>query len=810
MPLKQVLAYAIQIADALGKAHAAGIIHRDLKPSNIMINSEGTVKILDFGLAKLVAATEPGNVESTASTLETFTDGGKLLGTPAYMSPEQAASKPVDGRSDIFSFGLILYEMLTGRRPFGGDTKLAMITAMLREEPTPLSQLVPGLPAEVERVVMCCLQKDPQRRWQSMADLKLILQDLKAEPDSGGSPLTGARRFTSQWLAADVAIVLLAGFVLDFVVRKITQPTPSFPVVRAVIKLEPGLWLNGMLWKGGLQRPTRTAMVMSRDGRFIVYSAVAENPGPEAKPQLYLRGTDQSEARPIAGTEGGISPFLSPDDRWVGFWADGKLMKVSIDGGVPVILCNAGKPFGASWALDNSIIFATDQSSGLFRVSAEGGDPESLTMPDKTREETYHRLPYCLPGGKSALFTITREARDLQPRTALLDLKTRKWRVLMEDAADARYVPTGQLVFLREGTLMAVPFDLGRGVVMGQPVPVIANILQALNVPNSAYDTAAGQFSISDSGWLVYAEGGIFPDLQGSLVWVDHQGRTEAIVPFKAPFSGPRLSPDGRRIAYTTFGSQPQLWVYDLNRGTASRLTGEGRVLWLTWTPDGKRLVFGWQKRGTSNLYWQLADGSGAIERLTTSEFSQIPGSWSPDGATLAFVEFHPDTDWDIYSLDLRSRRTTAFLNSPAREAYPEFSPDGRWMAYVSDESGRYEVYVRPFPGPGGKWLISQEGGSEPLWARNGKQLYYRSLDAAQIWAVDVQADGGFSASKPRLLFKTPLMPGLPEREWDVSLDGQRFLMVKIEEVKPTPVTEMVLVTNWSQDLQHLSSTAKK
>ena len=810
MPLKQVLAYATQIADALGKAHAAGIVHRDLKPSNIMIGGEDHVKILDFGLAKLVAAAGSGNDDFTASTVETLTDEGNVLGTPAYMSPEQAEGKPVDGRSDIFSFGLILYEMLSGRRPFGGDTKLAVITAMLHEEPAPLNQLVPGLPPEVERVVMCCLEKDPQRRWQSMADLKLILQDLNEESDAGGKKILGVRRFTTQRLAAGVVLALLAGFVIDLAVRKTTQPTSAFPVVRSVIKVGPGLWLDGMRRERDAQRPSRTAMVMSRDGRFIVYSAVAENSGPQAKSQLYLRRIDQSQARAIAGTEGGIGPFLSPDNRWVGFWANGKLMKVSVDGGIAVTLCNAEQPFGATWALDNSIVFANANSSGLFRVSAEGGDPESLTTPDKMRGEVSHRLPYFLPDGKSVLFTIMREPHEMHPRTALLDLETRKWHVLIEDAADARYVPTGHLVFLRQGTLMVAPFDLGRREVMGQPVPAIANVMQALNITNSYWDTSAGQFSVSDSGWLVYAEGGILPDYQASLVWVDRQGRTEPIAPFKAPFFAPRLSPDGQRIAYAIHGREKQICIYDLNRGTTTQLIAEGKAYYPSWTPDGKRLVFGWMKEGSPNLYWQPADESSAMERLTTSDDLQYAGSWSPDGATLAFVEYRPDAKFDIFLLDLRSRRTTPFLNSRAKEAYPEFSPDGRWMAYASDESGRWEVYVRPFPGPGGKWLISQEGGLQPLWARNGKQLFYRS-ENGEIWVVDFRTDGGFSAGKPHLLFNVPMLGyGEPIRTWDLSSDGQRFLMVKLDDVKPTPVTEMVLVMNWSQELQRLAPAANK
>jgi Tol biopolymer transport system component/DNA-binding winged helix-turn-helix (wHTH) protein len=637
----------------------------------------------------------------------------------------------------------------------------------------------------------------PQQWWQFKPDLKLPFQ------------ITVARSSSFIWLAAGVFIVVLTAFLIGLAVTKLARPSATPPVVKAVIKLEPGLSLGlPTIWG----RPARTAMAISRDGHFIVYSAIAGSPGPDAKPRLYLRRTDQSEARPIAGAEGGEMPFLSPDDRWVGFWTGGKLMKVSVDGGVPVTLTNLTWPFGASWTLDNTILFASGSDNSLFRVSAEGGEAESLTAPDRSKQEYSHRLPHCLPDGKSALFTIMSETFDLHPRVALLDVKTRKWRVLIDDAADARYVPPGYLVFLRQGTLMAVPFDLGRLEVMGQQAPVLANVMQSLNGTNDYVNQASGQFSISDSGWLVYAEGGIFPDRQNSLVWVDRQGRTEAIAAFKAPFFAPRLSPDGKQIAYQTLGKESQVWVYDINRGTASRLTGEGRARWPNWTPDGKRLVFGWCKEGAPNLYWQPADGSGAMERLTKSDFWQSPGSWSPDGATLAFAELKPKTLRHIFLLDLKSHGTAPFLNSSATEAYPELSPDGRWMAYTSDETGRLEVYVRPFPGPGGKWLISQEGGTEPLWARSGKQLYYRSLDGKEVWAVDFQTGAGFTASKPRRLLKmTEVMgTGAPIRSRDVSLDGQRLLMVKLEDTKPTPVTELVLIVNWAEDLKLLAPTGKK
>jgi serine/threonine-protein kinase len=704
------------------------------------------------------------------------------------------------------------------------------MAAILRGEPD-WASLPVGTPQNMRTVLRRCLQKDPNRRLRDIGDARVEMLEGLSEP-AEVPPVS--QRFSWLRLLAIGAVILVIGLLSGIAVMKYfklaTSPA-SQPLVRSAIRLEPGHWLDGQRWPppSGFDHPTRTVMAISSDGGFIVYSAVKENPGLQDKPCLYLRRTDQLGSTPIAGTEGGIYPFLSPDDRWVGFWIGeplinsligepwanrNRLMKVSIDGGVPVPLCDALMPYGASWGSGSSIVFSADESKGLFKISAEGGVPESLTTPDKAKDEASHRLPHFLPDGESVLFTIMREGLDTQPRVALLDLRTREWRVLLGDAADARYVPTGHLVFIRQGILMVVPFDLGRHEVKGQPVPAIAGVMQALNITNPSYNTAAGQFSISNSGSLLYAEGGILRDNQDSLVWVDREGKAEHVASAKAPYFAPRLSPDRQRIAYTTLGRERRAWIYDLERDTAVPLTGEGSAVWATWTPDSKRLVFGWSKSGIENLFLQPSDGSSAMERLTTSDSLQAPASWSPDGATLVFTEWHPEVAGnDILLLDLKSRRVTPFLNSRADESHPDLSPDGRWIAYSSDEGkpSVYEVYVRPFPGPGGKWLISIEGGAEPLWARNGKQLFYRSSGGQQVWVVDIRTDGGFFPSKPRLLFKAQ---GLGEsglsRAWDLSPDGQRFLMVKMEERTSQPVTEMVLVQNWFEELKRYFPTGKK
>jgi predicted Ser/Thr protein kinase len=807
LPVEDALAVCRQIAEALEAAHENGIIHRDLKPSNIVVSAEGKIKILDFGLARALAGEAADPSDSPTITHE-MTRPGVLLGTAAYMSPEQARGKTVDKRADIWAFGCILYECLTGKRAFAGETITDIVATVLKSEPE-WALLPVDTPLLVRTVLRQCLQKDPARRLRDIGDAFLGMNESAIPP----SELVALpRRFSRWWIAGLVAIWAIAATLVTIAFMRHFQgapsPAPSPLVTRSIIRIEPGQWLAGVTRKAEFWQPSRTAMAISRDGRFIVYSAIEGDPGPQAIPRLYRRWTDQLEAKPITGTDGGINPFLSPDNRWVGFWSGGKLMKVSIDGGVPAPFCDSASSFGASWGPDSSIVFSSDEDVGISRVPADGGKPEVLTTPDKTSDEKSHRLPHILPNGKNALFTIMKEAYDAHPRIAILNLETKKKTPLMEDAVDARYVSTGHLVFLRRGILMAVPFDLHGLKEAGQPVPVVENVMQAINSANSNFNTEAGQFSVSDSGWLIYVPGGAVNGYENSLVWVDQQGNPQPITSFKAAFIIPRLSSDGQRIAYNFIGSEWRLDIYDLLRATATPWTSEGRSLFSTWTPNGKRVIFSWWKSGVANLYWQHADGSSPMERLTTSEYFQFPASVTPDEATLAFVEVRPDhTSYHLLLLDLQSRQVTSFSNSTFNECCPMFSPDGRWLAYSSNESGKDEVYVRLYPGGGGKSKISLDGGTDPLWARDGKQLFYRRQDQVQdqVWVVDVQTDQGFS--KPRLLFEKPgpvYRIGGVVPFWDISLDGQRFLMVKSDDRKATPVTEMILVQNWFEELKRL------
>jgi serine/threonine-protein kinase len=538
----------------------------------------------------------------------------------------------------------------------------------------------------------------------------------------------------------------------------------------------------------------------------------------------------EHEAAPIKGTEGGVDPFFSPDGEWVGFWAEGKLQKVRVEGGPPVPICEVARPFGASWGLDNNIYMGQGPvrdvaAVSIIKVSATGGELQAVnTAADHT---VTHSLPQLLPDGKTLLFTTNKinvagagswDGAEIVTQS----LETGSQKVLMKNGADARYVPTGHLVFVREGTLLAAPFDLKRLEITGGAVVVVEDVRQAINVPHSLFDTGAGQFSFSASGTLVYAPGGIFPDFQASFVWIDRKGNVEPVLGPTGSFVVNRLSPDGRRVAVHTSGyKNDNIWIFDIARGTLTRLTLEEETAehWPTWTPDGARITYASNRGGRFRIYEVPADGSGpeqclisAIrderapeERLSASGFT-APGSWSPDGQVLAFYYIG-----EIWTLP-RDREPSPFLQLPFFVQYPEFSPDGRWLVYVSNFSGRREVYVTSYPGPGPKIQISVEGGMSPAWSRDGREIFFWGLDdgegLAPMMVVDVTTDPVFSVGKPRELFKvesTGYVGAMPFRSYDVTSDGRKFLMLKQSSRVEEPVTELSVVLNWFEELKRLA-----
>jgi serine/threonine-protein kinase len=647
-----------------------------------------------------------------------------------------------------------------------------------------------------------CLQRDPRKRLRDIGDARIELEEIGAHPPEEA---VDTKRFPMIWVLA-ICVVGCLGFLIGSIANKSGGGKLSPSPVASVIKLEPGHSLGGMRRARELNWPSRTAVTFSRDGSFIVYCGVDDNAGSDARSQLFMRHLDNLEATPIPGTEGSVTPFLSPDDRWIGFFADGMLKKVPIEGGVTQDLCEAPLPYGASWGDDESIVFnGLIGVMGLIRVSSQGGKPEILTEPDAEKREYSHRLPFHLPNERGVLFTIMRNDVDLKPRIAVLESDARNWRDLLEDASDARYIPTGHLVFLRGGNLMAVAFDLHRLEISGQPVPVISGVMHNLNFTNGDYNTGKGQFHISDSGCLVFVPGSIVPNQKNTLVWVDMNGNESPIGSITKAYSAPRLSPDGQKIVYLTRGTDWCIWAYDIARDIHRQVITERTAFWPIWTPDGNRIVFSWSDTYPENIYTVPTDGSTVMERLTTSQNGQYATSFSPDGNLLAFLEWR--NSYDILIYNFRDISITSFAVAEYNELYPEFSPDGRWIAYCTKQEGRYEVYVRSSSGTGETIKVSREGGREPLWAKSGKQIFYRWGN--QMWAVDVQTEAGFSPGSPRFLFEKRIGTSVPVRSYDISLDDQRFLMVREEERVPQPVTEMILIQNWFEELKKHVPTGK-
>jgi Tol biopolymer transport system component len=791
IPVDEALSIAKQIADGLEAAHERGIIHRDLKPANVKVRPDGTVKVLDFGLAKALAPASAAVTDVTVSPNITspamMTGIGVLLGTAAYMSPEQARGKAVDKRCDIWAFGCVLYEMVTGKQAFRGEDITETLASVVKAEPD-WDVLPADTPSNIRTLLFRCLQKDIKKRVRDAGDIVIECEQLVTTSATVVvTPLAVVPIFSRRSVAIGLVGLLLGGFIAGFAVWRLT-PEPMAPVSRFTVMLP----LGQRLAVG------HTAIAVSPDGRRLAYVAIASG----GLQQLYLREMDSLEGKPLAGTEGAVGPFFSPDGLRLGFFTFNRLKNVSVSGGPPVILAPV-RDFGrgGSWGPDGNIVFASGPESGLSLVSAAGGTVESLTTIDRQKGEGSHRFPHYLPGGRALLLTVGTGGSWDDARIEVLPLGSDERKVLIGGGSDARYVPTGHLVHRRTGSLVAVPFDLGRMEVVGSPVVLVEGVLPATN------NTGAAQATFTYAGSLLYVPGagGVF---EITPVWVDRAGREQ---PFPLPppprvYGEPRFSPNGQSVALDIDeGNGGDVWIYELPRGTLTRLTVDGARLPI-WTSDGKKVTFAsGRSPAAGGLFWKPADGSGNVERLTTSENPQRPDSWSPNGETLAFTENDSSTGLDIWALPLKNgKKSRPLIRTSFNETNLAFSPDGGWIAYQSDESGRYEVYVQPFPGPGGRVPISTQGGTGPAWSRDGRELFYRSGDKMMAVATTIQPT--FQVAKPTVLFEKPYYYVDPLRDYDIASDGRRFLMLKEGEQVANAI-RMNLVLNWFEELKRLVPT---
>ena len=796
VPVGEALKISAQIAEALEAAHEKQIIHRDLKPANVKVTPEGKVKVLDFGLAKAFEGDLANQDMNNSPTLsQAATMQGVILGTAGYMSPEQARGKATDKRTDIWAFGCVLYELLTGKQAFQGETVTDITVKILTGEPE-WTGLPPETPTQIRILLKRCLQKEKTLRKQAAGDVRIEIQEALSGPAPAESAEVAGKELHGWRLPVLIGLTALITAVVVEIVAWNVKPARPQPVTRAVINLPPGQQLAGM--------NSGPALALSPDGTQLAY--VAREGGVQ---QIYIHAMDSLEAKPLTGTEGAVIPFFSPDAQWVGFFAGAKLKKISVSGGLAQTLGDAGIPLGASWGNHGMIALATAFNSVLVQASEAGGALQPLTQFSK--QEITHRWPEFLPGGKAVLFTAGENALNFtNAQIAVQPIGKGERRDLIQGGMNPRYAPSGHLVYAQGDGLMAVPFDMQRLVTTGGAVPVVKGVLQSPI-------TGSAQYSLSATGSLAYVPGHT-QSVESKLVLVTRDGKEQPLVAPVRAYVNPRMSPDGRKLAITIEDQEDQIWLYDLSRDTLTRLTFEGMLNNpAVWTPDGKRIAFASNKDGPTNIFWELADGSGGMERLTTSDHTQLPRSFSPDGQLLAFMEVNQTTGYDISVLQMgnsskgsgQSRGLLPFLRTSFNESVPAFSPDGHWLAYVSDESGRFEVYAQPYPGPGGKYQISTEGGTEPTWNPSGKELFYRS--GAKMMAVDIVTQPTFSIGKPRVLFEGPYLPTrLTFPNYDVAPDGQRFLMLKPVEQAETAPTQINIVLNWFEELKRRVPTGTK
>jgi serine/threonine-protein kinase len=790
IPVVEAIAIARQIADALEYAHEKGVTHRDLKPANIKITSDGKSKVLDFGLAKVLQAEPSGSSDPSSSPTFTgaHTLAGMILGTAAYMSPEQAKGKIVDRRTDIWAFGCVLLEMLTGRPAFDGETITDTMAAIVRAEPD-WSLLPSETPSKLREFLRRCLRKDPRQRLQSMGDARIALDEALSDPSppQGPAPLhqTHARR-TQAWVLTGL-LTLAIGIALAGWWK--ASRLDERPLQRFELTLGPGESFN---FEGN------SPLAISPDGTRVAYAARHG-----AVAQIYIRSLDRLEALPLAGTEGAVQPFFSPDSKWIGFATRGRLMKVPAFGGPVVDLCAINNNSrGASWGPDGYIYAALSATLGLMRVPASGGDPQPFTTLDPQKKERTHRWPQVLPDGKSVLFTVgTADSPEFYDDSEIdvVSIATGKRTAIFKGASMAAYIPTGHLIYARAGQLFAVPFDAARLQVTGTATPVVQNV---------AADTSSGAafFSISNID-LIYISGPTINE-RNSLVWADRTGAVTALPAPPHHYRDVRLSPDGQRVAVVIAEKTQDVWIYDIRGNTLNRLTFEGQDLSPVWTPDGKRIIYqAALGGGLSQLKWIPADGSGPSQALVDPDSRPpFPVSVSPDGKFLSYKYLNGG----MMLLPLQGEHKPIPISSiDSAGLSPTFSPDGRWIAYVSNHNVDLQVFVQPYPPTGGRWQVSTQEGNKPRWSNGetpggGKQLFYvDGKDTVMEASIDTKI--GFNAGTPQVFFKGLYHPAGSTNDYSVTPDGRRIIMMKNAEGNDVP-THMVIVLNWFEELRRLAS----
>ena len=773
--LEEVVSRAIEILDALAHAHAAGIVHRDIKPSNILLTKSGA-KLLDFGIAALRRNLRDAEMSADTSP----TTPGQVFGTLRYMAPEQLQGQETDARTDIFACGLVLYEMATGHKGVAGEGTTTIATAILTGSPASICDVVAECPADVDWAIRRCLARDPAERWQSAADLSAVLQWTQRRPTGAGHalPVVATRSSWTRGLLLFAALVLAVGLGGLIGRRSPGADDPAGRAFRATIPVTAGI----------VGTDGQPAVALSPDGRRLVYVAAVNS-----TTSLYLRLLDRLDSTPLPGTEGAAAPFFSADGRSVGFFAERKLKRVSFDGTPPIVICDAPRGRGGAWGSSDTIVFAATTDGPLFRVSAMGGRPEPITSPNP--RERSHRWPELLPGGRTVLYTSGNPTdttlSDNQIVAQPVD-KSAPRRLLLENASYARY-SAGHLIYLSGNSLLAVRFDPEAIQIIGAPFVVV-------DVVSSSRYIGAAQMTVSRQGTLVYlpAGGG---GTSMTLAWVNRDGAATPITAVKGLLTSVRLSPDGRRLAFGSSEGDADVHVYDLTRNSLKRITFapvfEGTPV---WTRDGTRIVYASDRGAAVQMFWKRWDdprgAPGALaqqppedEALAPGEYARIPHAWSPDGRLLAFTENHPESRRDIWLMPAGGR-SFPLVVSPFEDNHPTFSPDGQWLAYVSNESGGDEIYARRIEGNSAPIQISRAGGSVPRWAANGDLFYW---SAGKMFVLPVRPTlNTLAIGRPKELFAVSALPF-----YDVTADGQHLVMLQpAGEAYPR---ELVLVDNWAR-----------